>query len=373
VNRVGGAERVETVIIGGGQAGLAVGFHLKRRSRPFVILDANERIGDSWRKRWDSLRLFTTARFSSLSGWRILADVWSFPSKDQMADYLEAYAARFDLPIRTGVRVDRVSKEGDGYVVSAGARRFDADNVVVACGAHQNPHVPAFAKQLDPSIVQLHSSNYRNPSQLQDGGVLVVGAGNSGADISLDVVGTHPTWISGPSTGHLPFRIETPIARVLLIRIMRFVGHHVLTLRTPIGRNFRTLVRSRGGPLIRVKPKDLSAAGIEWVSRTIGVEGGFPALEDGRVLHVSNVVWCTGFRQDLSWIDLPVFGDDGELTHDRGLVPSEPGLSFAGLVFQFAATSDVITGVSRDAEYIAKHIASRQRSGRPKAGALTGS
>jgi putative flavoprotein involved in K+ transport len=363
---VGGSERFETVIIGGGQAGLAVGFHLKRRSRPFVILDANERIGDSWRTRWDSLRLFTLARFSSLSGWRFPAAGGSFPSRDQMADYLEAYAARFDLPIRTGTRVDRVSKEGDRYVVSAGDRLFEADNVVVASGAHQDPHVPAFAKQLDPSIVQLHSSDYRNPSQLQQGGVLVVGAGNSGADISLDAVGAHPTWMSGPGTGHIPFRIETPIARLLLIRIVRFVGHHVLTLRTPVGRKFRAMVRSRGGPLIRVKPKDLSAAGVERVSRTIGVEGGFPALEGGRVLRVSNVVWCTGFRQDLSWIDLPVFGEDGQLTHDRGVVPSEPGLSFAGLVFQFAATSDVITGVSRDAEYIAKHIASRQRNGRPK-------
>ncbi len=370
---VSGSERFETVIIGGGQAGLAVGYHLKRRSRQFVILDANERIGDSWRTRWDSLRLFTPARFANLSGWRFPAPGGSFPSRDQMADYLEAYATRFDLPIRTGARVERVSKEGDRYIVSAGDRRFEADNVVVASGAHQDPRVPAFARQLDPSIVQLHSSDYRNPSQLQEGGVLVVGAGNSGADISLDVVGAHPTWMSGPSTGHIPFRIETPVARFFLIRIVRFVGHHVLTSRTPIGRKMRTKFTSRGGPLIRVKPKDLSAAGVEWVSRTIGIEGGYPVLEDGRVLHVSNVVWCTGFRQDLSWIDLPVFGEDGELTHDRGLVPNEPGLSFAGLVFQFAATSDVITGVSRDAEYIARHIASRQRNGRPKAGALTGS
>lgn len=171
-------ERHETVIVGGGQAGLSMGYHLVRRERSFVILDANERIGDSWRKRWDSLRLFTPARYSGLPGWRFPAPGGSYPTKDGVADYLEAYATRFDLPVRTGVKVERLAREGDRYVVVAGDRRFEADNVVVATGAYQCPRVPGFASRLDPGILQLASTEYREPSQLQEGGVLVVGAGN---------------------------------------------------------------------------------------------------------------------------------------------------------------------------------------------------
>ena len=192
-----GSEHFETVIIGGGQAGLSVGYHLARRDRRFVILDANQRIGDAWRERWDSLRLFTASRYDGLPGWPFPAPAWSFPTKDEVADYLEAYAARFDLPVRTGIRVDGLSREADRYVVAAGDRRFEADHVVVASGAYPRPRIPAFAPELDPGIVQLHSSEYRDPSQLQEGCVLVVGAANSGAEIALEVSRGHRTWLSG--------------------------------------------------------------------------------------------------------------------------------------------------------------------------------
>jgi putative flavoprotein involved in K+ transport len=175
------SERLETMIIGGGQAGLATGYHLAKRDLPFVILDANERIGDAWRKRWDSLRLFTPARYSGLPGWPFPAPRASYPTKEDVADYLEAYAARFDLPVRAGVAVDGLFREGNWYVLVSGDRRFEAKNVVVASGAYQTPRVPAFASELDPGIVQLHSVEYRDPAQLREGGVLVVGAGNSGA------------------------------------------------------------------------------------------------------------------------------------------------------------------------------------------------
>src|SRR5918995_2638960 len=177
-----GAEHIETVIIGAGQTGLSVGYHLAKRGRRFVILDANERIGDSWRKRWDSLRVFTPARYNGLPGWPFPAPGWSYPTKDEVADYLELYAARYRLPVRTGIRVDGLSREDSGYVVTAGMSRYEADNVVVATGGYQAPRIPGFASELDPHIVQLHSSQYRNPSQLGEGGVLVVGAGNSGAE-----------------------------------------------------------------------------------------------------------------------------------------------------------------------------------------------
>jgi len=170
----------DTVVIGGGQAGLAVGYHLARQDRDFVILDAESRIGDAWRSRWDSLRLFTPARRSGLPGMPFPAEGGYFPNKDEMADYLKRYAACFDLPVRPGVRVDALTREEDRYLLSSGDDRLEADHVVVATGAYQNPKVPNFASELDPEIVQLHSSEYRNPDQLQEGGVLVVGAGDSG-------------------------------------------------------------------------------------------------------------------------------------------------------------------------------------------------
>ncbi|MEP6759217.1 MAG: NAD(P)-binding domain-containing protein, partial [Actinomycetota bacterium] len=285
------------------------------------------------------------------------------PTKDEMADYLESYANRHNLPVELGVRVDHVSREGDTYVVTAGERRFEAANVIVASGAHQEPRVPALASELDPSIVQLHSSAYRNPSQLRDGGVLVVGAGNSGADIALEVQRTHPTLLSGPDRGHVPVDIDTWIARQFFVRIVVFLARHVLTLRTPMGRKARDKAASQGDLLVRVKPKQLIAAGIERVPKTTAVRDGKPVLADGRVLDVTNIVWCIGYRHDLSWIDLPIFGEDGRPMHERGVVTSEPGLAFVGLPFQFTAASDVLPGVGRDARYVVQQLQKGARSG----------
>ena len=193
-------EQVETVIIGGGQAGLSVGYHLARRGRPFLILDANQRIGDAWRNRWDSMRLFTPARYSGLTGMPFPGPAWSFPTKDEMADYLEDYADRFGLPVQTGVRVDRLSRRDGRLEVAAGDRRWEAGNVVVAMANYQRPRVPAFAPELDPGIVQLHAAGYRNPAQLRDGDVLVVGAGNRGRrSRSSSRPRTGPGWRDGTS------------------------------------------------------------------------------------------------------------------------------------------------------------------------------
>jgi putative flavoprotein involved in K+ transport len=365
------SEFFETVVIGGGQAGLAAGYHLKRRDRLFVILDAHERIGDSWRKRWDSLRLFTPAKYDGLPGMRFPARRWSFPTKDEMGDYLEAYATRFDLPVETRVSVERVSRAGDRYVVEAGERRFEADNVVVASGAHRTGRVPAFAGELGAPIVQLHSTDYRNPSQLRDGRVLVVGVGNSGAEIALELSRTHATLLAGKESGQIPVRHGSVPARFVL-PVIRFLGRHVLTVRTPIGRRIGPKLTSRGTPLIRTKSKHLSAAGVERVPRVVGVRDALPLLEDDRVLDVANVVWCTGFRHDLSWIDLPVFDEDGKPMHERGVALSAPGLYFVGLIFQYAAVSDVLPGVGRDADYIAKHIVAREPEARPATPQLAG-
>jgi putative flavoprotein involved in K+ transport len=353
-----GVEKFETVIIGGGQAGLSVGYYLKRRGRSFVILDANERIGGSWRTRtWDSLRLFSPARYDGLPGWPFPAPGWSYPTARETADYLEAYAARFDLPVRLGVAVDRLTKDGDRYIVECGERRFEADRVVVATGFYGKPSVPDFASHLDPRIVQMHSSAYRDPSQLRPGGVLLVGAGNSGADIGMEVCADHRTWLSGRDKGQFPLRIEHPLRRIV-VPVLWFIASHVLTMKTPIGRKIRPHVLASGAPLIRVKSQDLLAAGVERVPKTVGVRDGLPVLEDGRVMDVANVIWCTGFRQDFSWIDVPVFDDESEPMQERG-VASMPGLYFVGLDFLYSFTSENVGGVGRDARHIAKHIASR--------------
>jgi len=362
-----GVERFETVVIGGGQAGLSAGYHLKEAGRSFVIVDANERVGDAWRKRYDSLHLFTPARYDGLPGGRFPGDRSRAPTKDQMADYLESYASGFDLPMRTGIRASRVARDGDRYVVTTGDARIEADHVIVASGAHRDPRVPAFSRELDPAIVQLHSSEYRNPSQLRDGGVLVVGAGNSGGDISIEVVRTHPTWLSGPDRGHVPVDIDGWISRYVIIRVFRFVMHHVVTLRTPLGRKAKRKFASQGDMLVRVKPKWLVQAGVERVPKTVGVRDGKPVLEDGRVPDVTNVIWCTGFRHDLSWIDLPIFGEDGEPMHERGVATNAPGLYFVGLPFQYAASSDVLPGVGRDAKYVVKHLVARAGGRRDRA------
>jgi putative flavoprotein involved in K+ transport len=361
------SERVQVVVIGGGQAGLSVGYCLARHGLSFVILEANARVGDSWRKRWDSLRLFTPAKYDGLIGLPFPAPAFSFPTKDQMADYLEAYARQFHLPVRTGVKVDRVWRDGTRYVVEAGDRRLEADHVVVAMATYQQPRIPDFASNLDPGIVQLHSSQYKNPGQLRPGDVLLVGAGNSGADIALEVARSHRAWLSGRHPGSVPFDIEGRVGRLMLPLIFRVVFHRILTVDSPIGRRVRPSIISKGGALIRVKPADLIAAGVQRVARVAGVRDGKPFLADGRTLDVANVIWCTGFHPGLSWLQLPtpLFGADGEPVHERGIVPGEPGLYFVGLHFLYAFSSTMIHGVARDAERIADTILARLNAEAP--------
>lgn len=360
-----GSERFDTVIVGGGQAGLAAGYYLKKQGRSFVILDGDERVGDNWRRHYDSLRLFTPAYAISLPGWRFPAKGFTTPLKDEMANYLEEYAKRLSLPVRSSVWVDGLHRDGETYVVTAGTRRFEAANVIVATGAHRDARVPALARELDPDIVQMHSTEYRNPSQLRDGGVLVVGAGNSGADISIEASQTHPTWLAGPVRGFIRFDIDTGFSRHVAFRIVRFANRHVLTLRTRIGRKMRDKAESQGTMLVRVKPAWIEAAGVKRVGKVVEVRGGMPVLEDGQVLDVANVVWCTGFRHDLSWIDLPIFREDGAPKHERGIVPDEPGLYFVGLPFQYSFASDTVLGVSSDAKYVVKHLLARERTAAP--------
>jgi putative flavoprotein involved in K+ transport len=349
-------QQIGTVVIGGSQAGLAVGYHLRQRGLPFVIVDDNDRIGDAWRKRWDSLRLFTPGRYSGLPGMPFPGSPSSYPTKDEAADYLETYARDFELPVRTGVKVDRLSRIGAQFEVICGKYRLFAETVIVATGAYHNPRIPPFARELDENIVQLHSKEYRNPSQVEEGGVLVVGAGNSGAEIAIELAPHHHTWLSGRDTGQEPTRAGS-LPDHLFTPIMWFMATR-LTVNTRLGRKLRDnfLDPPRGIPLGRVRRKDFAAAGIERLPRMTGVRNGYPILEDGRVLNVSNVIWCTGFTSNFDWIDLPLPTHNGVPIHDRGVVESCPGLYFVGLPFLYSLSSALVGGVGRDADHIVHHI-----------------
>ncbi len=356
---------IDTVVIGGGQTGLVAGYELKARGVDFVILDASERVGDAWRNRWDSLRLFTPARMNGLPGMRFPGKRNDFVGKDDVADFLAEYARAMELPLRSGVRVERVERNGDGFVVTtAGGETIRAHNVVVAMADYQKPKVPDFAGELDDGVNQLHSMRYKNPGQLQPGRVLVVGLGNSGADIALEVSAAHDTIVAGKESMNIPFRLESWFGRNIGSRLVSFGATRVLTTSTPMGRKARPKMLTKSAPLVRVRAKELKKAGVGRVSRVVGVRDGKPVTADGDALDVANVIWCTGYRPGFDWIDLPVFDDAGKPIHHRG-VTEEPGLYFLGLFFLHALWSETITGVQPDARYVVEHLVTHRMAPAP--------
>lgn len=354
--------RVDTVVIGGGQAGLIVGHGLKEKDVDFVVLDASTRVGDAWRSRWDSLRLFTPARMNGLPGMSFPASPNAFVGKDEVADFLEDYAKVMALPIRSGVRVERLSRDGDDFIVETGQRIYVANNVVVAMADYQQPKIPVFAPDLDPSIVQMHSSQYKNPAQLRDGPALIVGLGNSGADIAFEVAASHATTVSGRESAAIPFALESSFGRHVGTRIVRFAAVKVLNTSTPFGRRARPKMLKQSAPLVRIRPKELEKAGVHRVDRIEGVVDGMPVTRDGTVLDVANVIWCTGYKPGFDWIDLDVFDQEGHPRHERGVIPNEAGLYFVGLYFLHALWSETITGVQVDAKYVVNHLTEHQRT-----------
>jgi putative flavoprotein involved in K+ transport len=351
----GKEETYHTIIIGGGQAGLAVGHFLKQQGMDFVILDQNRRTGDSWRNRWESLRLFTPSQFDSLPGKSFPKPNNYFPSKDEVADYLEEYVRQFDLPVRNSVKVESLSRDGQSYQINAGAARFSAENVIVATGPYQVPHIPSFAKLLDPNILQLHSSNYFNPKQIPARSVLVVGAGNSGAEIALELSKTgKQVSLSGRDVGRIP--INSPLGKLFDGRLLWWFMMRVFTLSTPIGRKMQARTAHHGGPLGRARRQEIAEAGIILTPRMSGIQAGKPQLEDGRVLQVEGVVWATGFQPDYRWINLPIFDKYGYPVHTRGVVHDMPGLYFIGLLFQTGLSSSLLGGIGKDAAYITAQV-----------------
>ena len=361
-------ERFDTVIVGGGQAGLSTAFELMRRGVDCLVLEAEPRIGNQWRRRWDSLRLFTPARYDRMPGSRFPASDNTFPTKNELADYLERYAAANSLPVRMGVKAMSLSRANGGYRLDTSAGVHDADHVVIATG-YDKPKLPDFAKNVSPTVKQLHAFEYRNPDQLT-GDVLVVGAGTSGVEIAIEAAqSNHATTLAGRGTGAVP-----PAAYAFGGRVFWFYANRIASLDNPVGRAMRPHVVRRGAPLIRLKMADATAAGVARAPRVVAVEDGLPVFEDGRRVRPNTIVWCTGFAHDYGWIHLPILAEDGLPRHRRGVVEAEPGLYFVGLPFQSRLASGFLGGVGLDARFVAETIGDRLRKsgavGRPQQRAM---
>jgi putative flavoprotein involved in K+ transport len=351
----GRVERYGTVVIGAGSAGLAAAYHLASRDVDFIVLTDEARVGDNWRRRWDSLRLFTPAKYSSLPGMAFPAPPNHFADKDEVAAYLERYAERFDLPVRLDTRVRSLSRMGDRFVIEVDGMLLEADNVVVATGAFQTARIPSLSTSLSAGILQLHSSQYHSPFDLPEGPTLVVGAGNSGAQIAIELAKHRKVWLAGRNTGHM--------ARRVLGRDVFDWIWPVLTRMTNDGYFGRRALANAGSgdALIGIPEEALAAAGVVRVGRVTDARGGRPVCDD-TPMDPRVIVWCTGFQPDFGWIDLPIHDEHGKPRHVRGIATDVAGLYFMGLRYQSRVTSSLLGGVATDAEFIAEHLAVRDHA-----------
>jgi putative flavoprotein involved in K+ transport len=351
---------VEVAVIGAGQAGLAMGYFLRRQGRRFVILERVDRIGPAWHERWDSLTLFTPRRYSALPGLSFSGDPEGYPTRDDVIAYLERYAETFDLPIELDSEVEKLDRGDDGrFRLKLDGRTITADQVVVATGPFQTPYVPKLAERLADDVFQTHAVGYRRPDDVPPGAVLVVGGGNTGFQIAKELSASHKVALSvGSRQTPLPQRLLgrdlfwwLTKARILDKSVETRLGQRLSTRETLIGSSPRELERRFG---VELKPRAVDADG-----RTV-------CCEDGSALEVDAVIWATGYRPDYSWIELPVFDEVGRLRHRRG-VTDVPGLYFLGLTWQHTRGSALIGWVKDDAEFIAERIVAYQESKAPAA------
>jgi putative flavoprotein involved in K+ transport len=346
--------RHEVIVVGGGQAGLAIGYFLAQQGRDFTILEADRVPAAAWRARWDSLKLFTPVRYSSLPGLTFPGDPDSYPTRDEVAAYLTDYARHFELPIELDSRVHSIRRTDGSYLFALDDRTYEADQVVVATGPFQVPFVPAIAEHLGPDVVQLHSTAYRTPTDIPEGVVLVVGGGNTGFQIAEELSASREVHLSiGSRQTPLPQRI---FGRDLFW-YLEATGLIAKTTASRIGRRLEgrdTLIGSSPRASRR-------RHGVQLHGRAVGATGRTVSFSDGEKLDADAVIWATGFRVDHSWIDAPVFDDDGRVVHRRGVTES-PGLYFLGLSWLHTRGSALIGWVKDDAEHIARQIGTFQRT-----------
>jgi putative flavoprotein involved in K+ transport len=351
----GSRARYDVAVIGAGQAGLALGYHLAQQGRRFVILDRGDAIGSVWRGRWDSLTLFTSRRYDALPGLPFPGDPKGYPSRDEVISYLERYAATFELPVELDRPARSLTRRDSGFVIELDDAHVEADQVVIATGPFQEPFVPSIAQSLGPEVVQLHSTAYRAPNNIPEGNVLVVGGGNTGYQIAEELAGSREAHMSIGSR-------QTPLPQRILGRdLFWYLDKTGLIRKTTASRVGRRL-QQKEDTLIGSSPRGLRRQGVEFHGRTIDAAGSTVIFSDGGKLEVRSVIWATGFRGAHSWIDVPVFDESGHVIHQRG-VTSAPGLYFLGLPWQHTRGSALLGFVKDDADYLAQQI----RAFRPRA------
>jgi len=345
----------DVLVVGGGQAGLAIGYHLAQQGKDFTILEAASEPAAAWRERWDSLKLFTSARYDSLPGMEFPGDPDRYPTRDEVADYLIAYAREFDFPVELNSRVRAVRRQNGGYVVEVGDRAYEARQVVIATGPFQTPFVPQIAEDVGDDVVQMHSTAYRSPAALPQGRVLVVGGGNTGFQIAQELSDSRETHLAIGSR-------QTPLPQRILGRdLFWYLDATGLIRKTTESRIGRRM--SGRDTLIGSTPRRLRKRhNVELHGRAISADGSTIRFEDETAVDVAGIVWATGFRVDHSWIDAPVFDGAGRVVHRRG-VTEAPGLYFLGLSWQHTRGSALLGWVKDDAAYIAERVAAF----RPKA------
>ncbi len=350
-------EKFSTVVIGAGQAGLSAGYFLKKQNEDFIILDQESQGGDSWRKRWDSLRLFTPSQYDGLPGFPFPGKRGSFPTKDDLANYLLNYAKKFSLPVKLSTKVIELRKTAEGFEIITTDGSLLSDFVIVATGTNPIAYIPEFAKELNKGVVQIHSSEYKNPQQIPGLNTLVVGAGTSGVEIAIELAKSRKTMISGKPTPHIPNFLFRYAGRALW-----WFLQNIVTRNTPIGRQARAKILTSGAPLISVSMEDVKKANVEHVPRVKGIQNGLPQLENDRIVAVDSVVWATGYKPDFSWIKIDLEKNKGWPETKRGICESSQGLYFVGMLFQFGLSSGFVGGVGRDAAFVVNHIHQSRKS-----------
>jgi putative flavoprotein involved in K+ transport len=342
------AKRHDVIVVGGGQAGLAIGYFLAQQGRDFTILDAAAEPAAVWRERWDSLKLFTPARYNALPGLAFPGDPDRYPGREDVVAYLTDYARHFDLPVEFGRRVRAIRKADGGYLVELDGRAYAADQVVVATGPFQIPFVPAIAERLDREVVQLHSTAYRSPDAIPEGRVLVVGGGNTGFQIAEELSASREVHLAIGSR-------QMPLPQRILGRdLFWYLDTTGLIRKTTASRIGRRMAGR--DTLIGSTPRALRRRhGVQLHGRATDAAGSTVSFDGATKLDVEAVIWATGFRVDHSWVDVPVFDDEDRLVHRRGVTAS-PGLYFLGLSWQHTRGSALLGWVKDDAEHIANQI-----------------
>src|SRR6266702_8209298 len=339
------------LVIVAGQAGLALGYHLKATPFTFQIVDCHTRIGDSWRKRYDSLVLFTPRTYSALPGLAVPGDPESYPTKDEIADYLESYASHFELPVMGDTLIRWLERTNDGFrATSEAGENIDCRAMVLATGAYQQPALPLISQQLSADVLQLLPETYISPAQIPPGEVLVVGDGATGRQIARELTVTHHVLLS---TGR-PRRVSPE----------RILGKSLFWWMDKLGLVRASRESAIGKYLMKVDPfpgkalglKRLGQQGAVVVGRLLQVDGKQVTFADGEPTAVETVIWATGYQEHTDWIAIPEAKDaEAHLLHQRGISPV-PGLYLIGRSWQWTRGSALLTGVGDDALYLKDHI-----------------